>query len=83
MCRIRLRRVVPDPVVSSISKSDFLLETTPQASRLRCRLRPSGRSRGTSVADRGYILEKGLIQFEGTMAAIWENEAILSKYLAV
>ncbi len=35
------------------------------------------------VADRGYILEKGLIQFEGTMAAIWENEAILSKYLAV
>jgi branched-chain amino acid transport system ATP-binding protein len=35
------------------------------------------------VADRGYILEKGLIQFEGTMAAIWENEAILRKYLAV
>jgi branched-chain amino acid transport system ATP-binding protein len=35
------------------------------------------------VADRGYILEKGLIQFEGTLAAIWENEAILSKYLAV
>ena len=35
------------------------------------------------VADRGYILEKGLIQFEGTMASIWENEAILHKYLAV
>jgi len=35
------------------------------------------------VANRGYILEKGLIQFEGTMAAIWENEAILHKYLAV
>jgi branched-chain amino acid transport system ATP-binding protein len=35
------------------------------------------------VADRGYILEKGLIHFEGTMAAIWGNEAILSKYLAV
>ena len=35
------------------------------------------------VADRGYILEKGLIQFEGTMQAIWENEAILNKYLAV
>jgi branched-chain amino acid transport system ATP-binding protein len=35
------------------------------------------------VADRGYILEKGLIQFEGTMQAIWENEAILSKFLAV
>ena len=35
------------------------------------------------VADRGYILEKGLIQFEGTLEAIWEDEAILSKYLAV
>jgi branched-chain amino acid transport system ATP-binding protein len=35
------------------------------------------------VADRGYILEKGLIQFEGTMASIWEDEALLSKYLAV
>lgn len=35
------------------------------------------------VGDRGYILEKGLIQFEGTLASIWENEAILSKYLAV
>jgi len=35
------------------------------------------------VADRGYILEKGLIQFEGTMQSVWENEAILSKYLAV
>ncbi len=35
------------------------------------------------VADRAYVLEKGLIQFEGTMAAVWENEALLSKYLAV
>jgi len=35
------------------------------------------------VADRGYILEKGLIQFEGTMQSVWENEAILHKYLAV
>jgi branched-chain amino acid transport system ATP-binding protein len=35
------------------------------------------------VADRGYILEKGLIQFEGTMQSIWENEAILSRYLPV
>ena len=33
--------------------------------------------------NRGYILEKGLIQFEGTMESIWENEPILSKYLAV
>jgi branched-chain amino acid transport system ATP-binding protein len=35
------------------------------------------------VADRGYILEKGFIQFKGPMESIWENEAILSKYLAV
>ena len=35
------------------------------------------------VADRGYILEKGLIQFEGTMTAIWEDEEIVRKYLAV
>jgi len=35
------------------------------------------------VADRAYILEKGQIQFEGTLASIWENEALLSKYLAV
>ena len=33
--------------------------------------------------NRGYILEKGLIQFEGTMESIWENELILSKYLEV
>jgi branched-chain amino acid transport system ATP-binding protein len=35
------------------------------------------------VADRAYILEKGVVQFEGTMAAVFENEALLSKYLAV
>ena len=35
------------------------------------------------IAQRAYILEKGLIQFEGTMAAVFENEALLSKYLAV
>ncbi len=35
------------------------------------------------VAQRAYILEKGLIQFEGTMAAVFENEALLSKYLAL
>ncbi len=35
------------------------------------------------VADRGYILEKGLIQFEGTTAAIWDNEDLIRKYLAV
>ena len=35
------------------------------------------------VADRAYILEKGLVQFEGTMASVWENEDLVSKYLAV
>jgi branched-chain amino acid transport system ATP-binding protein len=35
------------------------------------------------VSDRGYILEKGLIQYEGTMVAIWENEDLIRKYLAV
>jgi branched-chain amino acid transport system ATP-binding protein len=35
------------------------------------------------VADRGYIMEKGAIQHEGTMKDLWENEAIVRKYLAV
>jgi branched-chain amino acid transport system ATP-binding protein len=35
------------------------------------------------VADRGYIIEKGLIQFEGAMENIWQNEEIVKKYLAV
>lgn len=35
------------------------------------------------VAGRGYIMEKGLIQYEGTMDAIWQNEEIVRKYLAV
>lgn len=35
------------------------------------------------VADRGCILEKGLIQLEGTMESIRESEAILRKHLAV
>jgi branched-chain amino acid transport system ATP-binding protein len=36
-----------------------------------------------AVADRGYILEKGIIQYEGTMTEIWENEEVVSKYLVV
>ena len=36
-----------------------------------------------AVADRGYILEKGVIQYEGTMKEIWENEEVVSKYLVV
>lgn len=35
------------------------------------------------VADRGYIMEKGAVQYEGTMKDLWENEAIVRKYLAV
>ncbi len=36
-----------------------------------------------AVADRGYILEKGIIQYDGTMKEIWENEEVVSKYLVV
>ncbi len=36
-----------------------------------------------AVADRGYILEKGMIQYEGTMKEIWGNEEVVSKYLVV
>ena len=35
------------------------------------------------VAGRGYIMEKGLIQFQGKMDDIWQNEEIVRKYLAV
>jgi len=35
------------------------------------------------VCDRGYILEKGRIAFEGTMDEICADERILRKYLAV
>ncbi len=35
------------------------------------------------VAGRGYIIEKGVIQFEGDMESIWQNEEIVRKYLAV
>jgi len=35
------------------------------------------------VAGRGYILEKGLIQYQGEMESIWQNEEIVKKYLAV
>lgn len=38
-------------------------------------------SRRTS--DRGYILEKGMVQYEGTMEEIWQNEEIVKKYLVV
>jgi branched-chain amino acid transport system ATP-binding protein len=35
------------------------------------------------TSDRGYILEKGMIQYEGIMEEIWENEEIVRKYLVV
>ncbi len=35
------------------------------------------------TSDRGYILEKGVIQYEGIMEEIWQNEEIVKKYLVV
>jgi branched-chain amino acid transport system ATP-binding protein len=32
---------------------------------------------------RGYILEKGMIQYQGVMDEIWQNEEIVKKYLVV
>ena len=35
------------------------------------------------VADRAYIIEKGRIQYEGSMASLREDEGISNQYLAV
>jgi len=35
------------------------------------------------TSDRGYILEKGTIQYQGFMEEIWQNEEIVKKYLVV
>lgn len=35
------------------------------------------------VCDYGYILEKGTVVYEGTMEAIWANEDVVKRYLAV
>jgi branched-chain amino acid transport system ATP-binding protein len=35
------------------------------------------------VCRRGYILEKGRIVFEDSMEAIWGNEDVIRKYLAL
>jgi len=35
------------------------------------------------TSDRGYILEKGMVQHQGLMEAIWQNEEIVKKYLVV
>jgi len=35
------------------------------------------------TSDRGYILEKGMIQYQGIMEEIWRNEEVVKKYLVV
>ena len=35
------------------------------------------------TSDRGYILEKGMVQYEGAMEEIWQNDEIIKKYLVV
>jgi branched-chain amino acid transport system ATP-binding protein len=35
------------------------------------------------TSDRGYILEKGVVQHQGLMEEIWQNEEIVKKYLVV
>ena len=35
------------------------------------------------TSDRGYILEKGMIQYQGIMEEIWQDEEIVRKYLVV
>jgi len=35
------------------------------------------------IADRGYILEKGVIRYQDEMNKIWQNEEVVKRYLAV
>jgi len=35
------------------------------------------------TSDRGYILEKGMMQYQGSMEGIWKNEEVVKKYLVV
>jgi len=35
------------------------------------------------IADRGYILEKGVIRYQDEMDKIWQNEEVVRRYLAV
>ena len=35
------------------------------------------------TSDRGYILEKGMIQYQGIMEEIWQNAEIVKKYLVI
>ena len=35
------------------------------------------------VCDRGYIIEKGQIMHQGDMEEIWQDEALIKKYLVL
>jgi branched-chain amino acid transport system ATP-binding protein len=35
------------------------------------------------IADRGYILDKGVIRYQDEIGRIWQNEEVIRKYLAV
>ena len=35
------------------------------------------------VCERGYIIEKGCIVHQDTMDAIWDDEAVIKKYLVI
>lgn len=35
------------------------------------------------IADRGYIIDRGVIRFQDEMERIWQNEEVVRKYLAV
>ncbi len=35
------------------------------------------------VCDRGYIIERGCIVYEGSMDAIWSDEEVIKKYLVL
>jgi branched-chain amino acid transport system ATP-binding protein len=36
-----------------------------------------------SIADRGYVIDKGIIRYEGTRADLFSNQEIQSRYLSV
>ena len=37
----------------------------------------------TEVCDRGYIIEKGSVVYEGSIEAIWSDEEVVKRYLVV
>jgi branched-chain amino acid transport system ATP-binding protein len=36
-----------------------------------------------SIADRGYVIDKGIIRYTGTRADLLSNEEVQSRYLSV